>query len=86
MGRSPRPGALRARAPMTANTVVVRLNGEPARVAFGTTVAEVVATLTTDPRGCAVARNGEVVRRSDWEREVLVEGDHLEVLAPAAGG
>ncbi len=37
-------------------------------------------------RGVAIARNGEVVRRADWNRIILEEGDMVEILRAAQGG
>jgi sulfur carrier protein len=64
----------------------VSVNGEVRRLEEGTTVAELVGKLVGDERGVAVALNAEVVRRSDWARTVLVEGDRVEVLRAAQGG
>lgn len=36
--------------------------------------------------GVAVARNGEVVPRAEWDRVELADGDVLEVLHAVAGG
>ena len=44
------------------------VNGTPWDVAAGATVAELVSAWCPSPRGIAVARNGDVVPRSRWER------------------
>ena len=67
-------------------TVSVVVNGETRVVPDGTTVAGLAEALAVPPRGAAVARNGEVVPRSGWGRELLLEGDTLEVLVAVAGG
>ena len=41
---------------------------------------------TTDARGVAVALDGEVVPRGEWEATVLREGQSVEVLAAIQGG
>jgi len=66
----------------------VTVNGRPATMAEGATVADVVCDLTgsTDPRGVAVARGGAVVPRSDWSGTALAEGDRIEVLTATQGG
>ena len=38
------------------------------------------------PFGIAVALNGEVVPRSEWNETELSEGDRIEVLVAAQGG
>ena len=63
----------------------VTLNGEPRDVGDPTTVRDLVQSLSSDPSGCAVAVNGAVVPRSDWQRPV-VAGDEVEVLTAVQGG
>ena len=40
----------------------------------------------TSWRGFAMARNGEVVRATSWDRTVLEDGDHVEIIRAMAGG
>jgi sulfur carrier protein len=49
------------------------------------TVAEAVAAVTEARRGVAVALNGEVVPRAEWNRP-LADGDRVEVLTATQGG
>ena len=67
----------------------VRLNGEERSVDSATTVADAVALLTSGPagvRGIAVALNGEVVARSQWNEVRLSADDRVEVLRAVGGG
>jgi sulfur carrier protein len=68
--------------------MTLTVNGEPTEVAHGCTVAGLVTDVA--PAGVAahtaVARNGEVVPRSAWERTVLIDGDRIELLTAAQGG
>ena len=66
----------------------VTVNGKPATMADGATVADVVRALTgtVEPRGVAVARGGTVVPRSAWSATGLAEGDRIEVLTATQGG
>jgi sulfur carrier protein len=67
--------------------VIVRINGEERELVPGTTVADVVAVLAgAEPRGVAVALDGEVGPRSAWATTDLREGHALEVLVAVAGG
>jgi sulfur carrier protein len=68
--------------------VTVIVNGRPAQVEDGQTVAGLLAALGHPPGGpgIAVARNGEVVPRSAWPSTTLDAGDHLEVLGASQGG
>jgi sulfur carrier protein len=63
----------------------VELNGRPHEVGPDTTVADLVRSLAADGSGCAVAVNGAVVPRSDWQRAVTA-GDRIEVLTAVQGG
>jgi sulfur carrier protein len=64
----------------------VIVNGEPAELADGATTAAAVRLLTSAVSGIAVAVNGEVVRRSEWESTRLADGDQIEVLTAVQGG
>jgi sulfur carrier protein len=66
--------------------VPVLVNGAGRDLADGATVADAVAAVTEQPRGVAVAVNGEVVPRADWVRTRLRAGDRVEVLTAAQGG
>ncbi|MGY1727733.1 sulfur carrier protein ThiS [Geodermatophilus sp. SYSU D01062] len=62
------------------------VNGAPADLAEGATVADLVAQRAAGHDRVAVARNGDVVPRSSWAQTPLAPGDAVEVLAPTAGG
>ncbi|HLT11243.1 MAG TPA: sulfur carrier protein ThiS [Micromonosporaceae bacterium] len=64
----------------------VTVNGAARDLVEGSTVATAVRAIGDPGPAVAVARNGEVVPRGEWERTVLVDGDRLEILAPTAGG
>jgi sulfur carrier protein len=68
--------------------MTIELNGEPIEVAARATVAAVVelAGAGGDRRGVAVAVEGEVVPRSDWERTEVREGQRIEVVGAIQGG
>ena len=66
--------------------VAVILNGVPDDLVAGTTVADLVARHLESPRGVAVARNEEVVPRSQWATTPVTDGDRFEILTAAQGG
>jgi sulfur carrier protein len=68
--------------------VTVIVNGQPAEVDAGQTVAGLLARLghAPDGPGIAVALNGEVVPRSAWASTGLGDNDRLEVLGASQGG
>jgi sulfur carrier protein len=67
---------------------VIRLNGEDSDVRAGETVASVLARLNLelDARGVAVAVDGEVVPRAQWQSFALEEHARVEVLTAMQGG
>ena len=66
----------------------VVLNGEPHDLPDGATVAEAVTASGAPPagRGLAVAIDGEVVPRGQWDATVIGEGQRVEVLQAVQGG
>jgi sulfur carrier protein len=68
--------------------VTIELNGERVEVEEGSSVADAVerAGAAAQPRGIAVAVDGEVVPRSAWERIGLRDGQRVEVLGAIQGG
>jgi sulfur carrier protein len=66
----------------------IELNGTTVELAEGATVAAAVDAAGADPgrRGIAVALNGEIVPRGEWDTRALTDGDAVEVLQAVAGG
>jgi sulfur carrier protein len=76
----------------------IRLNGSNHSVADGASVITLVSQVTgraletngqaADGRklGVAVARNAEVVPRSQWHATALAEGDDVELVTAVQGG
>jgi sulfur carrier protein len=67
--------------------ITVRINGELVDLPPGTTLSAVVEERSGSPgrEGVAVAINGEVVRRHEWNRPVR-HGDELEIVRATQGG
>ena len=66
----------------------VELNGELVELPEGSSVRSAVEAsgAASAERGVAVAVDGEVVPRSEWERTELSDGQKVEVLAAIQGG
>jgi thiazole synthase len=66
----------------------IELNGEARELVAGATLADAVRAsgADEDARGVAVALDGEVVRRAEWDSTPLAEGAGVEVLAAIQGG
>jgi sulfur carrier protein len=65
----------------------VKVNGvsrEPSAVSLDVTT--LLGELGVEPRGIAVAINGEIVRRSQWSSTFIGVDDHVEIVTAAAGG
>lgn len=79
-------GAPPERAPATAASIEITVNGEPRAVAAGTTVTVLLHELGLGDRRVAVERNRAVVPRAEHARTVLAPGDHLELVTFVGGG
>ena len=67
--------------------MAIVLNGERCELPEGATVEQAVAaTGAEEARGLAVAVDGEVVPRGEWERTPLADGQRVEVLHAVQGG
>jgi len=68
--------------------VIVEVNGRPEKLPDGATVADAVKVVGVngDPRGVAVAVDGEVVRRTDWGTTTLTDRQAVEVVRAVQGG
>lgn len=63
------------------------VNGDPTELQARVTIASLVSELvgSDNQRGIAVARNGEVVPRAEWDTQVE-EGDEIEIVKAVQGG
>ena len=66
--------------------LTITLNGYPRRVAAGSSVADLLASLDLPAEKVAVERNLAIVPRSTFAEVVLAEGDALEVVHFVGGG
>ena len=62
------------------------INGEARELPDGMTVSALLALLGAPRSGIAVARNDEVVRRSEYDTSPVREGDAIEIIKAVAGG
>lgn len=68
--------------------MIVEVNGGPAELPDAASVADAVraAGVNGETRGIAVAVDGEVVRRADWESVKLRDRQEVEVVQAVQGG
>ena len=64
----------------------INVNGEEHTTDEATTVEGLVKQLALRPERLAVELNGHVVRRADWPRATLHEGDRVEIVHFVGGG
>lgn len=66
--------------------IKVTINGKDHELSGPTPVSDYVATLGVEPKMIAIAHNGEVLRRDEWDDVTVSEGDTLEVVRAVGGG
>lgn len=64
----------------------IHINGEIRDVPDRISLDELISHLRLAPERLAIELNHEVVRRSDWPRTLLSEGDRIEVVHFVGGG
>jgi sulfur carrier protein len=64
----------------------IQVNGENRQVAEGTTIAALARELEVKPERVAVEINLEILDRGEFERRILREGDHVEIMSFMGGG
>jgi sulfur carrier protein len=68
--------------------VTIWLNGRRRDLPSGMSLADAVEATGAEPgrRGIAVAVDGEVVPRGEWDQMRLADGQHVEVVQAVQGG
>lgn len=64
---------------------MIRVNGESQEF-VAESVDQLLRRLSIEPRGVAVAIDGEVVRRSEWTETTIEDGNAIEIVTAVAGG
>ncbi len=64
----------------------VKVNGENRVFTEGTTLYDVIHTLSLEDRVMAAAVNMQIVKKDAWENAVLNDGDTIELLDFVGGG
>ena len=62
------------------------VNGVSRDLTTPTSVASLIRALGIEPRGVAVAINGEIARRSGWDVTLVHGNDIVEIVTAVAGG
>jgi sulfur carrier protein len=70
-----------------AASLTIRVNDQPRRLAGATSLLALVRELgLAERKGVAVAVNDGVVPRSQWEKQLLADGDRVLVIQATQGG
>lgn len=64
----------------------ITVNGKPRALEGATSIAGFLAALEINPRLVAVAINGDVVPKTDYEHAPVRDGDAIEVVRMVGGG
>ena len=67
-------------------SATIRINGREESLSAGTVAELLQARGIEGRRGVAVAVNGAVVRRAEWNAARLSPGDDVEIVRPNQGG
>ncbi|HWF56325.1 MAG TPA: sulfur carrier protein ThiS [Solirubrobacteraceae bacterium] len=67
---------------------MIIVNGEPRELCADTTIAALIeaAGVPAGGRGMAVALDGEVVPRAEWDETALTDGARVEIVVAVQGG
>ena len=66
--------------------IALQVNGEPRRCPAGLSLDQVLEALGYRPQLVVVEFNGEILPRSRWSEQPVVESDVLEVVTIVGGG
>ena len=66
--------------------MLIQLNGENREVLEAAVLSDLIYELSLAPARIAIEVNQRVVRRDQWERTALVEGDRIEIVHFVGGG
>jgi thiamine biosynthesis protein ThiS len=64
----------------------ITLNGKPHEIDGERTVVSLLESLKVKAEQVAVAINGEVVRKVDWQQTGVRPGDSVEIVRAVGGG
>lgn len=67
-------------------TIRVCVNGEERSLPAGLMLEEALAVLGYRPRLVVVEFNGEILPRTRWDKQAVLESDVLEVVTIVGGG
>jgi thiamine biosynthesis protein ThiS len=70
----------------SSSTISILANGQAREVQVGSTVADFLEELSIAPSRVVAQLDGVIVPRSEFDKAVLCEGSHLEIVTLVGGG
>jgi len=67
-------------------SIILEINGETRTLSPVSNVQELLQLLGIAEEGVAVEVNRKIVRRGDWEKTVIYNGDRIEIVQFVGGG
>jgi len=68
------------------STITIIANGQPRSLKDGSSIADLLDTLTINPARIVAQMNGEIVPREAFAKTVLHDGDRLDLVTLVGGG
>ncbi len=66
--------------------ITISINGEPRQLPADATIASLIDQMGLTGKRIALERNGEIVPRSTFGTQRLLESDKLEIVVAVGGG
>ena len=66
--------------------ITISINGELRQISPATTVAALLDEMGLSGKRIALERNGEIVPRSTFAAQPLLDGDRMEIVVAVGGG
>lgn len=71
---------------MQSESISIFINGESCSVATGQSVAGLLTRLDIQTERVAIELDKAIIRKRDWERTMILNGAHLEIVEFVGGG
>jgi len=71
---------------MSLKMIQLIINGQTQQFDSKLNVAQLLESMTLNNKRIAVEYNGQIVPRSKFEEQTLVDGDQLEIVVAVGGG
>jgi sulfur carrier protein len=66
--------------------IAITINGEPREFEADVSITQLLEQLGLAGRKIALERNGEIVPRSRFKEQTVVDGDRIEIVVAVGGG